>query len=147
MKKHVTDLLELEDNTYAEHDLDADPIIFFPCGHFYGIETLDGMLEMDKAYEKSETGEYVAAKSLFESRISDKPMRCPQCRALINLVRRYGRVLNYKSLQVLERKHMTYIERTLHEISQQDKKVIKTLLKLYEEIESTPMRKVQDACR
>ena len=118
-----------------------------PCTHFYGIETLDGLFEMENAYEKSESGEYLATKSLFDSGISDLPMKCPECRAPITLVRRYGRVLNYKSLQVLERKHMTLIERTLYEISQLKKKDTKSLLKLREEIQATPMRTVQDACR
>lgn len=146
VKATQVDMIMMEE--YVDHDIDSDPIIVLPCGHFYGIESLDGHFELHKAYEKSvTTGEYVTTKSLFRSGISDRPMKCPECRAPISLVRRYGRVLNFKSLQVLERKHMVYLRNTMVELSRRETKDVKTLLKLRKEIETSPMRLVQDACR
>ncbi|CAJ1962034.1 unnamed protein product [Cylindrotheca closterium] len=146
VKTTVVDMIMME--KYAEHDIDADPIIVLPCGHFYGLETLDGHFELDKAYEKSsETGEYVAIEPLFYSEINDRPMKCPDCRAPISLVRRYGRILNYKSLQTLERKHMTGIRKTFNDLSQAKKKDLQKMLNLRKEIEASPMKLVQDACQ
>mmetsp|Transcript_4606 Transcript_4606/g.10903 ORF Transcript_4606/g.10903 Transcript_4606/m.10903 type:complete len:1123 (-) Transcript_4606:447-3815(-) len=148
VKKTVVDVIMME--KYAERDLDTDPIIVLPCGHFYCLETLDGHFELDKAYEKSEeTGAYVAIKPLFDSEISDLPMKCPDgnCRAPISLIRRYGRILNYKSLQILERKHMTGIRNTFKDLLGTKKKDLGKLLNLRKKIEASPMKLVQDACQ
>lgn len=146
MKGTVVDMITME--TYADHDIDSDPIIVLPsCGHFYSVETLDYHFELAKAYEKScTTGEYVATKSLLDSQISDLPMKCPECRKPIAEVRRYGRILNHKSLQTLERKHMASIRRTFKDVLG-SKKSLDKLLSLRRDIEATPMKLVQDACQ
>ncbi|KAL3940607.1 MAG: hypothetical protein SGBAC_004891 [Bacillariaceae sp.] len=146
VKATVVDIIMME--PYTEHDLDTDPIIVLPCEHFYSLETLDGLFELDKAYEKSpESGEFVATKPLFGSGILDRPTKCPDCRAPISRIRRYGRILNYKSLQALERKHMTGIRNSFKDLSIAKKKDLNKLLNLRKEIEASPMKLVQDACQ
>lgn len=146
MKSAVVDLIMME--RYVEHDIDTDPIIVLSCGHFYGIETLDGHFRLHDAYEKShETGEYLAIKSLLNSDVSERPKQCPECRAPVTLVRRYGRILKLTALRSLERKHMTYIENILKVLTEQKKQNLEKLRKLRKEVESSPMRRVQLACR
>lgn len=146
VKATVIDMIMMEQ--YSDHDIDADPIIVLPCGHFYGVETLDGHFQLDKAYEKSpQTGEYFAPKPLFDSEIPDQQIKCPDCRAPISLIRRYGRILNYKLLQTLERKHMTGIRTSCNELSQAKRKDLGKLLKLRKDIEASPMKLVKNACQ
>eukprot|EP00980_Cylindrotheca_fusiformis_P004953 scaffold1051_cov119-Cylindrotheca_fusiformis.AAC.28 len=134
--------------SYKEHDLDTDPIIVLDCGHFFGIETLDGHIRLHEAYEKSpETGEYLETKSILASDISERPTRCPDCRAPVTSARRYGRILKLAALRSLERKHMDYIRNTLKELSVKTKKNLNTLNKLLKEVENGPIQRVQDACR
>jgi hypothetical protein len=62
-------------------------------------------------------------------------------------VRRYGRITKYSVLQSLERKHITHIQLTLDDISGKRKKNIGMLRKLRQDLERSPMRLVNDACR
>jgi hypothetical protein len=43
-------------STYQDHDVDDDPVIFLPCGHFFAVSTLDGCLEIDSVYATGEDG-------------------------------------------------------------------------------------------
>eukprot|EP00536_Pseudo-nitzschia_multiseries_P007578 jgi/Psemu1/256351/estExt_Genewise1Plus.C_1800012 len=139
---------------YEEHDLDQDPVIFLPCGHFFGIETLDGHLEMDQVYVRSpDTGDYLSTKSLLDADLSDRPKQCPQCRFPLAFVRRYGRILNSIALRGLERKHRSYVERRLKDLSQRPresreslKAIFQALSTLRKDIQVSPMQQVQNAC-
>ena len=46
IKGAVVDMIEF--NTYEDHDVDSDPIVFLQCGHFYSMSTLDGIVELGK---------------------------------------------------------------------------------------------------
>lgn len=130
---------------YGEHD---DPIVVLDCGHFYGIDTLDGYFELHQAYEKSaETGAYLATKPMLNSNVSERPKQCPACRAPVTSARRYGRILKLAALRSLERKHRTYIEDTLKELSVGKRENLKTLRMLRREVDYSPIHRVQDACR
>jgi hypothetical protein len=87
------DMIEMK--PYSEIDLDESPIIALGCGHFYTIETLDGLIGMKEVYEQDPaTGHYV---SLIEnSHLSVKVPQCPNCRTPIRqyVTQRYNRLIN-----------------------------------------------------
>lgn len=102
MKSHVVDMIGMND--YNNHDVSEDPIIVLPCGHCYASSTLDGLLAMTEVYEICpRTDEFIGLKNLLDSDVNEKPAVCPDCRAVIHSVRRYGRFLNLKGLRSLER--------------------------------------------
>jgi hypothetical protein len=41
---------------YQDHDVDDDPVISHPCGHFFAVSTLDGCLEIGSVNDTDEAG-------------------------------------------------------------------------------------------
>jgi hypothetical protein len=97
-------------NTYAEHDADSDPLVFLPCGHFSSISTLDGHMEMERVYGKDMNSNGWCGTLSAIDYSTTTPKSCLECRSVIHSVFRYGRVLRYAELKVLERKHALYVE-------------------------------------
>lgn len=139
VKDEVVDVICFE--AYGEHNLDEDPAIFLPCGHFFGMSTLDGLIRLDDAY--AETNDLLSLRG----KVSDRPFPCPTCRVPIHSVRRYGRITKYAILESLERKHITHIRQTLRDLSEGRKKNLGVLRRLRKDIDRSPMRLVGDACR
>ncbi len=153
MKSHVVDMIEMKD--YESHDVDEDPIIVLPCGHFYSSSTMDGLLGMNEVYEMcNRTGEFIGLQSLMSANVNEKPSVCPDCRAGIHSVRRYGRVLNLKVLRSLERKHLFFVKYKLVNLQRlcgdgakyDAIVVLKKIAELEADIMKSPMRKVKEAC-
>lgn len=145
MKACVVDMICFE--TYEEHDIDADPIVCLPCGHIYSISTLDGHLGFSEVYTK-ESERWTATKSLRTASIYEKPKCCPNCRAGIHSVQRYGRLLRLIELRSLERKHLMAIDQALDTLSRPGvKDLTRRLTELIETIKRSPMRMVYEACK
>ena len=150
----VVDMIEFV--TYGDCNIDYDPIIVLPCGHFYTMTTLDGIFDMSQAYVKSDD-EYVDTKIIHRNE-NIKPKCCPDCRAVVHSVARYGRLLSFLRLQFLERKHLMKIGRSIeacaHKLSQQnignDKRkymsLESTLRKILKNLKNGPTQKVFEAC-
>lgn len=149
--------------SYKDCDIDNDPIIVLPCGHFYTITTLDGIFDMSQAYTRSETGYSGIATMTRNDNI--KPKCCPECRAVVHSVARYGRLLSFLRLQFLERKHLMKIGDSLRDCAKglesiADKSSAKTsinkkkyiitlekrLLKILKDMKNGPTQKVFEAC-
>jgi hypothetical protein len=64
---NVVDLITFK--TLSQIDLDSNPLIAFPCGkHVLCVESADGLMGIDKVYEKDpETGEFTGTKSIVVS--------------------------------------------------------------------------------
>ena len=94
---------------YAQVDVNVDPVCVLPCGHFYCISTLDGLMQLDQYYEReggdvgTGTGQWVRHLPVSEAEASG-PKCCPDCRAVIFGLQRYGRPIQHRELQFLERK-------------------------------------------
>ncbi len=148
---HVVDLYTF--SSYAVHDVNEDPIIVLPCGHFYSATTLDGHFGMSQSYDINENGDFVGLKSLLENCRDVKPKQCPDCRSAVHSVKRYGRLLAFVRLRVLERKHIMVIEKSIRLAERQieDRKkspteIEKTLKRIERDIARGPMRRVFEAC-
>lgn len=152
-------------STYGDHDVDADPIIFLPCGHFFAMSTMDGVIEIGKVYESGGTsgqGHFVGLKSLRGlSNISEKSKQCPDCRSIVHSIKRYGRILRLIELRGLERKHMAMADQALKINEKRAQEMcsssassseVKTkqswvhLIKVEELIRKSPMNVVFEAC-
>jgi hypothetical protein len=136
--------------TYEDHDLDTDPVIFLSdCGHFFATSTLDGHIGLDLAYEReSQDDSFIRPRPLLGSDISDKSKQCPECRAPITMVRRYGRITKFSCLRSLERKHMTMYDEAIVGLSAKDphQRSVKILNMMVRDIRASPMRQVYEAC-
>lgn len=146
----------LEFGSYEDHDVNADPIVFLSCGHFYSMSTLDGIMELEKAYEKDCRGNFANLKVLASSLATEKPKTCPDCRSIILGVKRYGHIISFLHLRDLEMKHMMSMNIQLQKYSRvlaqgatDDKlNALKVQLEALEtNMHQSPMRKVYEACR
>jgi len=142
----------IEFTTYEGCDIDEDPILVLPCGHFYTMSTLDGIFDMTQAYDIGADGEYIALKPLLRSD-DVKPKCCPDCRSVVHSVGRYGRLLSFLRLRFLERKHLIALERSLkacaYHLSQDDtdsSKIVGSLQRILKDIKNGPTQKVFEAC-
>lgn len=148
VKAHVIDVICCE--SYEEYDIDEDPIVCLPCGHFYSISTLDGCLGLSEVYthDKESSNTWTGLKSLREANVNEKPKCCPDCREPIHSVQRYGRILRLIELRSLERKHLMYVDQTLDILSRPGvEELTKKLTALLKEIEKSPMQLVYEACQ
>jgi hypothetical protein len=103
-----------------ESTVNVDPLVVLPCGHAFLTSTLDGHLEMSSVYHAGQpaaagASSSAAAQGGCESPLSQwlwpvtpqevpKPKGCPSCRAVIQGVRRYGRMTALTRAGLLQRK-------------------------------------------
>jgi hypothetical protein len=137
--------------TYVDHDLDADPVLFLPCGHFFSMTTLDGLIGIDRVYYRKEfgsDGNFLSPCPLIGTDVSEKAVQCPDCRSAIHSVRRYARITKFANLRTLERKHLMGVDEALDGFATKSpaKRNVKALLQLRKTIFASPMRQVSDAC-
>ncbi|KIM23243.1 hypothetical protein M408DRAFT_264970, partial [Serendipita vermifera MAFF 305830] len=102
--------LTLDDIDPSSDDLD-NITITLKCRHTFTVETLDGVCELAKAYERDATGN-VWSRLLLSSETFVKTPCCPTCRAPIT-ARRYGRLTKRGNLDLLERNVATKMAREL----------------------------------
>ena len=133
---------------YHELDLDEDPIIRLPCGHFFATSTLDGIMGINSFYETDREGRFVDLKDLSEAESTEKHKQCPICRAAIRSVFRYGRISRFADLRSLERKHLLDTNEVLKTLEgRTGPGILDTIAVVEKTIASSPMRKVYDACQ
>jgi hypothetical protein len=80
---------------YADHDLNDSPICGLACGHFFTMETLDGLVGLKDVYElDNKTGRFVAL--IENSRLAAAVPQCPACQRPIrqHVTQRYNRLIN-----------------------------------------------------
>ena len=138
---------------YQDLDVDADPVIFLPCGHFFSVSTLDGVMDLNSAYTQDQSGDYIGLQSL--STVGANNAKCPDCRNVIHSVKRYGRLISLHCLRASERKHMMQVNTKLNLLTHSanreglDKEQLDKIMKrgevLGREIEQGPMLKVYQA--
>lgn len=103
-----------------EADLDGDPLMVLPCGHAFLMSTMDGVMELEHYYERSQVGTSQAwgAPCRMPPEMG-RPKHCPSCRAPVTGLRRYGRVTNKLVLDLVDRKHLEFCRRRLSRVQQE----------------------------
>lgn len=150
----MIDFIEMAE--YEKHDVDEDPVVVLPCGHFFCTSTLDYHFGMSEVYVRAgiDPHHYSALKPLSEADISEKPRSCPQCRKVVHSINRYGRIFRLSELRSLERKHAMDLDRSLarcrlrvHNNREKNHSLlVGELDKLKMRIKKGPMMRVYEAC-
>mmetsp|Transcript_15592 Transcript_15592/g.23027 ORF Transcript_15592/g.23027 Transcript_15592/m.23027 type:complete len:323 (-) Transcript_15592:112-1080(-) len=123
-------------------------LLCFLANIFFATSFLDGLMELQSVYRKGDNGEFVdiQAASTTGGEVQ-KPKSCPDCRAVIHSVNRYGRVLRHADIRVLERKHLMGIDRRLKHLSRSENPSPKKISALITKMKKDgPMRRVYEAC-
>ncbi|OGM43850.1 NF-X1 finger and helicase domain protein [Aspergillus bombycis] len=95
--------------TYKEIDLDENPCIFPPCGHFLTVESMDAQMDLGKHYMLDEMGKpFSISKSSEPFSISDVP-NCATCRGSLRSISRYGRLVRRALLDEATKKFILYL--------------------------------------
>jgi hypothetical protein len=140
---------------YQNHDVDQDPIIVLPCGHFFATSSLDGHFGMSQVYtsKAADCIEFNGLKPLSDADINEKPRSCPDCRAIAHSIHRYGRVFRLSELRALEIKHWGVIRQELDNclnlFEKEDtppEKLVQQTQRLKKYILKGPTRKLYEAC-
>ncbi|KND02782.1 uncharacterized protein SPPG_08964 [Spizellomyces punctatus DAOM BR117] len=91
-----------------DYDLDEGPLLALNCGHCFTTESLDGIVELQKYYRRSDDGAWQDILPL-PSACQAIPS-CPHCRSPISGIRRYARLLNHAFADQTTRKFNLSIE-------------------------------------
>lgn len=102
---HRVDLLEM--NTYAEIDVEENPIVVLGCGHFFTAESLDGLVGMTDVYTSDKFGQINGLADISGAFAGQIP-RCPDCQAPVRqyVTQRYNRVINRAVIDELSKRFL-----------------------------------------
>ncbi|CAG8471028.1 5060_t:CDS:10 [Dentiscutata erythropus] len=103
VKNQVVDLIMQE--TFAEVDWTSERMVVLGCGHVYTADSLDHLMEMKECYEMNDKNNKWIRIKTITSQPSD-PKSCPQCRAPIKNICRYGRTTKKNVLDVQTKKFL-----------------------------------------
>lgn len=107
----IVDLVEM--TTLADVDVSVDPLIQLGCGHVFCTSTLDGICEMDLAYERQRDRDpeaslvqWIDYRPLADLSAHSPAPCCPTCRQPLDSksVKRYGRLLKQRTIELTQRK-------------------------------------------
>ncbi|RHZ77953.1 hypothetical protein Glove_168g248 [Diversispora epigaea] len=130
IKDSIVDLIM--QTTFAEVDWTTERMIVLECGHVFTAETLDNLMGMESVYKMDFRGNWIDVKP-----ITDQPgelKRCPNCRASIKNVHRYGRIIKKCVLDVQNKKFLREYNRHLRVIQVELENIIKNLEKNREQV-------------
>jgi hypothetical protein len=133
--------------SYSEVELANDPILCLPCKHFFVRSTLDGHMELEKFYGKNSSDEWNAVIPTDQAIYLPRAKTCPECRVVINNLKRYGRVTKHAELCMLDRKESDKIRLQISKYNPDDGGNLKTLLKLLGDVKKGPRRVIYEAAR
>lgn len=131
--------------TLAELDLDEPgcELLSLRCGHAFTRETLDGICKLRQFYEfDDKTQRWMRAlplDSIDPKEVGTSMPACPLCRAPIVGIRRYGRVLNWFTLVVIQRKWQIDIQQRSLELANR----ITALDARFDNVDSLPDRSLR----
>ncbi|RHZ48435.1 hypothetical protein Glove_551g8 [Diversispora epigaea] len=125
VKDSIVDLIMQA--TFTEVDWTTERMIVLECGHVFTSETLDNLMGMESVYNMDAMGNWIGIKP-----ITDQPgelKRCPNCRASIKNIQRYGRIIKKCVLDVQNKKFLQEYNRRLKIIQVELERIIKNLEK------------------
>jgi len=106
---------------YEKTDLNSNPVIFPPCGHFLTVQVLDGLMRMEEVYEYQ--GGNIIRQRPQEEWINDPEriqMKCSECtQPLIASTNRYSRISKSATMAVLTNRLITDTSKQFLSLEQQ----------------------------
>ncbi|CAF9929862.1 MAG: hypothetical protein HETSPECPRED_007476 [Heterodermia speciosa] len=101
-------------STYAEIDLNVDPVIVPPCGHLLTIESMDGHMQMSAFFELSPTNpvEILGLKNSSKPFEAGDLKGCPLCRMPLRSISRYGRIVRRAFIDEATKKFIVWANST-----------------------------------
>ncbi|KAL2841156.1 hypothetical protein BJY01DRAFT_257156 [Aspergillus pseudoustus] len=94
---------------YEEVDLDENPCLFPPCGHFLTIESMDAQMDIKKHYLLDENERPASIASSSQPFSIDDIRTCAICRGSLRKVARYGRLVRRALLDEATKKFILYL--------------------------------------
>lgn len=93
---------------YQEIDLNDKPCLFLDCGHFFSVETLDGMMSMGQYYDTDKNGHPTDINGPSKPFSVDAVKVCPECRGSLRNINRYGRIVRRAFLDEATKKFISW---------------------------------------
>lgn len=120
------DLLEML--TYAEIDVDENPIVVLGCGHFFTAESLDGLVGLTDVYTSDRLGQ-INGLADVSGTFAGKIPQCPDCQAPVRqyVTQRYNRVINRAVIDELSKRFLVHGQMSLRELEQRVNAIEKNL--------------------
>jgi hypothetical protein len=84
------------------------------------MSTLDGVFEISRAYESSVIDGKEVWTGIKAVDVNEAASHCPSCRGVVHSIFRYGRMMRYNELKVLERKYRMSIDSRLKNVDHMD---------------------------
>jgi len=114
----VVDMVCME--TYQQIELDTNPVIFLTCGHFFCMDTVDGLMQMRDVYEYDREDNIISQKPQenWIKDIKQSQTRCPSCRGTLTDILRYNRVAKGVMIEVLTQKFLLTAHREFLSLEQ-----------------------------
>lgn len=106
VKSLRVDLITFE--SYEDINLDESPVLIFPCGHVLTLESADGQMDMAQYYEIDGDGWPIALKDSSQPFSMKEVKSCPDCRAPLRSIRRYGRLVRRALLDESTKKFIVW---------------------------------------
>ena len=125
-------------STYAETDLDINPVVVPPCGHLLTIESMDGLMQMSAFFELSPTNPV----DIVDLKKASKPFEagdlkgCPLCRKPLRSISRYGRIVKRAFVDEATKKFIVWANSTFVPLASQLKVAEEMLAATAEEYET-----------
>jgi hypothetical protein len=118
-----------EGKSYTEINIDESPVVVLVCGHFFTIETLDGLVGLKDVYKvDAKTGHFTA--TIENSQLAASIPQCPICKSPIRqyVTQRYNRLINRAVIDEMSKRFLVSGQQELHDLEER----VKTLEDAYE---------------
>lgn len=111
------DLYEMK--TYAEINIDENPIVVLGCGHFFTAESLDGHIGLTDVYTYDKTGNIAGLKDISGA-FAGKIPRCPDCQLPVRqyVTQRYNRVINRAVIDELSKRFLVHGQTEMRDLEE-----------------------------
>ena len=125
-------------STYAEIDLEVNPVLVPPCGHLLTVESMDGHMQMSEFFDFSITNpiNIVGLKNASKPFESADLKGCPLCRMPLRNINRYGRIVKRAFVDEATKKFIVWANSTFIPLEKQLETVEKTLAATAGEVEA-----------
>ena len=112
-------------STYAEIDLEVNPVILPPCEHLITVESLDCHMQMSEFFELSPTNpiDVVDLKKVSKPFEAGGLKGCPLCRKPLQSISRYGRIVKRAFVDEATKKFIVWANSTFLALGTQLKAV------------------------